>query len=147
MKLVDKVSEFADAVMISGLIKKAIIGERIKLKHPQKVVGPIDDTGDGKDIGPKTINLFEEKIFQAKTIFWNGPLGLIEQEEFSKGTAEIARAIIDSGAFSVVGGGETVEFINKLGLTERFNHVSTGGGVMLAFLSGEKLPGLAALNR
>ena len=73
-------------------------------------------------------------------------MGKIEEEECQKGTKEIAEAIIESGAFSVIGGGETAEFINKIGLTSKFNHISTGGGAMLAFLSGEKLPGLEALN-
>jgi len=146
VKLIDKISEVADFVLISGLVKKAIKGESIQLKYPQKIIEPVDETGEGKDIGPETINLFKEKISSAKTILWNGPLGLIEKEEFSRGTAEILRAIIKSKAFSVVGGGETVEFIAKLGLTEKFGHISTGGGAMLAFLSGEKLPGLEALK-
>ena len=82
----------------------------------------------------------------AKTIFWNGPLGMIEEKEFSQGSEEIARAIIKSNAFSIVGGGETVEFINRLSLAKKFNHLSTGGGAMLEFLSGEELPGLKALK-
>jgi len=144
-KLINKFSEIADVLLVGGLIKKEIEGKRIKLKYPQKIVEPIDEI-EGKDIGPKTINLFQEKIKKAKTIFWNGPLGMIEREEFSKGTRKIARAIIKSGAFSVIGGGETVEFLNKIGLIDKFNHVSTGGGAMLAFLSGEKLPGIEALK-
>jgi len=146
VKLADKISEIADFVLISGLIKKAIKGEAIQLKHPQKIVEPIDETGKGKDIGPKTVDLFKEKISQAETVFWVGPLGKIEEEEFLKGSEEIAKAIIKSNVFSVVGGGETVELIAKLGLTEKFNHVSTGGGAMLAFLSEEKLPGIEALK-
>ena len=70
----------------------------------------------------------------------------MKKKEFSEGTEEIAKAIIKSGAFSIVGGGETIEFINKLGLSSKFNHVSTGGGAMLEFLSGEKLPGIEALK-
>jgi len=146
VKLIDRISEVADFVLIGGLVKKAIKGESIQLKYPQKIVEPVDETGGGKDIGLRTINLFKEKISKAKTIFWNGTLGLAEEEEFAHGSREIAKTIIESGAFSVVGGGETVEFITKLGLTEKFNHVSTGGGAMLAFLSGEKLPGLEALG-
>ncbi len=146
VKLADKISEIADFVLIGGLIKKAIKGEAIQLRYPQKIVEPTDETGKGKDIGPKTVNLFKEKISQAETVFWVGPLGRIEEEEFSKGSEEIAKAIIKSNVFSVVGGGETVELITKLGLTEKFNHVSTGGGAMLAFLSEEKLPGIEALK-
>ena len=146
VRVINKISEKADFVLISGLIGKGIIGQKMTLKHPKKIVFPVDETGGGKDIGPETIKLFKEKISQAKTIFWNGPLGKIEDEEFTLGTKEIAEAIAQSNAFSVAGGGETVEFITKLGLVKKFSHVSTGGGAMLAFLSGEKLPGLQALK-
>ena len=146
VKVIDKISEIADFILIAGLIKKEITERGIQLKYPQKIIGPIDEVAGGKDIGQKTINLLKEKIKKAKTIFWNGPLGKIEEKEFSKGTKEIAEAIVESKVFSVVGGGETVEFLNKLGLTSKFNHVSTGGGAMLVFLSGEKLPGLEVLN-
>lgn len=144
-KAINKISEIANWILIGGLIKKEIEMKNIHLKYPSKIIEPIDNI-DGKDISPQTINLFKEKISQAKTIFWSGPLGKIEEEEFSKGTKEIAKAIIESKAFSVVGGGETVEFINKIGLAEKFNHVSTGGNAMLVFLAGDKLPGLEALK-
>ena len=146
VRVINKISEKAKFVLISGLIGKGVVGQKITLKYPDKIVFPVDETGGGKDIGPETIRLFKEKIAQAKTIFWNGPLGKIEEEEFTKGTAEIAQAIAQSKAFSVVGGGETVEFITKLGLVEKFSHVSSGGGAMLTFLSGDKLPGLEALK-
>jgi len=146
VRVINKISEKATFVLISGLIGKGVIGQKITLKYPEKIVFPVDETGGGKDIGPETIKLFQEKISQAKTIFWNGPLGKIEDEEFAKGTAEIAKAIAQSKAFSVVGGGETVEFITKLGLVQKFSHVSSGGGAMLTFLSGDKLPGLEALK-
>ena len=144
--VIDKISEKADFVLISGLIGKEVVGQKIVLRHPEKIVFPVDETGEGKDVGTETVRLFKEKIVQAKTIFWNGPLGKIENEEFAVGTEEIAKAIAQSPAFSVVGGGETVEFITKLGLVKKFSHVSSGGGAMLAFLSGEKLPGLEALR-
>src|SRR4030042_463682 len=140
-ELINKISESADFVLIGGLIKKEIEEKKISLNYPQKIVVPFDEV-DERDIGEKTIKLFKEKILSAKTIFFNGVLGQIEKEEFTKGTEEILRAIIQSGAFSVVGGGEMVEFVNKLGLIEKFNPVSTGGGAMIAFLSGEKLPGI-----
>jgi len=144
-KFIDKISENADFVLIGGLIKKEIEEKNIRLKNPQKIVAPVDSI-DTFDIGPKTIELFKEKIKLAKTIFWNGPLGKIEDEGFQKGTKEIAKAIIESGSVSVVGGGETVEFINKRGLTEKFSHVSTGGGAMLDFIVDGKLVGIDALN-
>jgi len=148
-KVIDKISEKADWILINHLIKNEIKEKNIQLKYPQKVVNPIDAVdkkGENFDIGPQTIERFREKIIQAKTIFWSGPLGKIEEESFQKGSKEIAKAIIDSGAFSVVGGGETVEFINKTGLTEKFSHVSTGGGAMLDFIADGKLAGLTALN-
>lgn len=146
VKLIDKVSEISDLVLISGVMKKEVGEKNIQLKNPQKIVEPVDSSEDNLDIGPKTVNLFKEKISSAKTIFWNGPVGKIEEEKFSKGTEGIARAISKTGVFSVVGGGETVEFIRKLNLVDKFTHVSTGGGAMLTFLAGEELPGLKALE-
>ena len=145
VKLIDKTSEAVDFILIGGLIKKEIKEKNIQLKYPQKIIEPVNEI-KGKDIDPQTINLFREKIALAKTVFWNGPLGMIEEERFSKGSEAIAQAIIESGAFSVVGGGEIIEFINKIGLIEKFNYVSTGGGAMLEFLSGEILPGLQAID-
>jgi phosphoglycerate kinase len=148
-KVIDKISEKADWTLINHLIKNEIREKKVQLKYPQKIVQPIDGIdkkGENFDIGPKTIAIFKEKIKKAKTIFWSGPLGKIEEKKFQKGTKEIAKAIIESKAFSVVGGGETVEFINKIGLTGKFNHLSTGGGAMLSFLSGEKLPGIEVLR-
>jgi 3-phosphoglycerate kinase len=144
-KAIDKISKKADFVLINWLVEKNIQEKEIKLKHPEKIIKPIDFTEGNFDIGEKTTCLFKEKIFQAKTIFWSGPLGQIEKKEFSKGTKEIAKAIIKSKAFSVVGGGETIEFINRLGLIKKFSHISTGGSAMLEFLAGEKLPGIEVL--
>lgn len=144
--LINKLSEVADQVLISGLLNKAIIGEKIKLKNLQKIVLPVDEAREGKDIGPRTVEIFKEKIATAKTIFWNGPFGKIEEEEFIWGTKELVQAIVNSRAYSVAGGGETIEFINQLGLSEKFSFLSTGGGAMLEFLSGERLPGLEILK-
>lgn len=146
MKVIDRISAVADWVLISGLLDKAIIKENIELKYPGKVVKPVDEARDGKDIGPETIRIFKEKILEAGTVFWNGPFGKIEEEEFSQGTEEIAKAIIKSGSHSVIGGGETVEFVNRIGLLPKFSHASTGGGAMLEFLSGKELPGIEALK-
>jgi phosphoglycerate kinase len=147
IKLLDKLSETADFILIGGLVKKAIVGERIQLRHPEKVIGPVDERGAGKDIGPKTVVLFKERIMKAKTIFFNGVLGMVEKEEFAWGTKEILNIVAQSRAFTVVGGGDMTGTVNKLGLIDKFNHVSTGGGAMLAFLSREKLPGLEALKK
>jgi len=144
-KLIDAVSEISDWVLISGLIEEDLKEKNIKLKYPSKIISPVDSVNTF-DIGPQTINLFKEKIKLAETIFWNGPLGKIEEKPFQNGSKEIAKAIIESGSVSVIGGGETVEFINKIGLTEKFSHVSTGGGAMLDFIVDGKLVGIEALK-
>lgn len=143
--VINKFLEVADWILIGGLIKREIKEKGISFKYPQKIIEPVDEV-DGEDLGPKTIDFFKEKISEAKTVFWSGPLGMIEEEKYQGGSKEIAKAIIESKAFSIVGGGETVEFLNKVNLVEKFNHVSTGGGAMLEFLSGKKLPGIEALK-
>jgi len=145
VKVIDKISELSESILIGGLINKEIKEKNISFKYPRKIISPLDEI-EGKDIGPKTIELFKREILRAKTIFWNGPLGKIEEEQFQNGSKKIANYIIESRAFSVVGGGETVEFLNKINLAEKFSHLSTGGGAILEFLSGEKLPGIAALE-
>lgn len=145
-KFIDKISKIADFMIISGLIKKEVVEKNIKFEFPEKIIGPLDSF-NALDIDEKTTEMFREKILRAKTVLWNGPFGKFEEEEYAKGTLAIAKAIIESKAFSVVGGGETVEFITKYGLTDKFSHVSTGGGAMMAYLSGEKLPGLEALEK
>ena len=146
--LIQNILNFSDSVIVSGLIKQEIDKTGMKFNHHDKLVGPIDAIeveGKQPDIGPKSVELFKKSIRKAKTIFWNGPFGMIEKEEYAKGTTEIAKAIAKSWSFSVVGGGETVEFLAKIGLTSKFDHVSTGGGAMLSFLSGEQLVGLQPL--
>ncbi len=115
----------------------------------QARIAPVGKTEESElilDIGPETENLFAEVIKNAKTIIWNGPMGLFEKEKFAHGTEVIARAVAGGKCYSVVGGGETICYINKLGLADKFSHISTGGGAMLKFLAGEKLSGLAALE-
>ena len=103
-------------------------------------------TGIGMDIGPKTIKLFEHYISKAKTIFWNGPLGVSEFQKFAKGTNEIAKAIANSKAYSIVGGGDSAKSIEQLNLQDKIDHVSTGGGAALKLIEGVTLPGLAAIS-
>jgi len=100
----------------------------------------------GLDIGPETIEIFKEKLAGARTIIWNGPMGVFEFEQFSHGTIGVAKAVASSEAFSVIGGGDSVSAINKAGVADQVSHISTGGGASLQFLSGKKLPGIEILT-
>lgn len=144
-KFIEKLLEIADSVLVGGPIKKEIEDEKIIFKNEEKIIGPTTDILDF-DISNETAEIFRNKILGAKTVLWNGPLGRTEDTMFTRGSAEVAKAIIDSKAFSIVGGGDTVEFINRLGTAAKFNHVSTGGGAMLAYVAGEKLPGIEVLR-
>lgn len=144
-KFINNISKVADFVIISGLIAKEVEEKNIKFEFPEKIIVPTGQL-DALDINDESIKMFQEKIATAKTILWNGPFGKFEDKEYAKGTLAIAKAIIDSKAYSVVGGGETVEFLNKQGMIDKFSHISTGGGAMLSYLAGDKLPGLEALE-
>ena len=100
----------------------------------------------GADIGPKTVEEFSSVFRKARTVFWNGPMGVFEIPPFDRGTRAIAEGIASTGCFSVAGGGDTVSAIAQAGLTDRFSHISTGGGASLEFLENGDLPGLAALR-
>jgi phosphoglycerate kinase len=100
----------------------------------------------GLDVGPRTVDAFARTIADAKTILWNGPMGVFELEPFSSGTRGVATAVAGSQAFSVVGGGDSLLAVRKLGLEGSFGHLSTGGGASLEFLEGRELPGITALE-
>lgn len=106
----------------------------------------IPDGWMGLDIGPKTEKLFADAIDGAGTVIWNGPMGVSEWDNFASGTIAVAKAIADSGAISIIGGGDSVAAVTKLGFADKMSHISTGGGASLEFLEGKELPGIAALQ-
>jgi phosphoglycerate kinase len=100
----------------------------------------------GLDIGEQTITLYSEVIRSAKSVIWNGPMGVFEVPPFDKGTVAIAKVVADSNVMSVVGGGDSEKAIKAAGVSKQISHISTGGGASLEFLSGIELPGVAALT-
>ena len=128
-----------------------VVAAEFKNDSPSKVVldGQIPKDMMGLDIGPKSIELFCRELENAKTIVWNGPMGVFEMENFSKGTCAIAQALAkatEKGATTIIGGGDSASAIKKAGLSKKVSHVSTGGGASLEFLEGKILPGVAALT-
>jgi phosphoglycerate kinase len=124
-----------------------VVVRDIALGAPSQITAPgVPTAWKGVDIGPATTRRFADKIVHAKTIFWNGPLGVFEIKPFDHGTVAIATEIGRSGAFSVVGGGDSVAALVQSGHAEEISHISTGGGAALEFLEGRTLPGLAALE-
>ena len=123
-----------------------VVTSELKDGAEAEVVEAIPDDKMAVDIGPKTIEAYQSVIATAKTIIWNGPMGVFEIPPFHKGTVAIAQAVADSGAISVVGGGDSVKAIDVAGVADKITHISTGGGASLEFLSGKELPGVAALT-
>lgn len=108
--------------------------------------GNIEDGWMGLDIGPKTQALFADAVKGAGTVIWNGPMGVFEMAPFAGGTIALAKAIAESGAISIIGGGDSAAAVEQLGFADKMTHISTGGGASLEFLEGLELPGIACLN-
>ena len=124
-----------------------VVTEAFDNDAPSKVVeGKIPDGWRGLDIGPKSIELFKSVLADAKTVVWNGPMGVFEMPNFAKGTNEIAALLADLDATTIIGGGDSVAAVNQAGLGDKMSHISTGGGASMEFLEGKVLPGSAALT-
>lgn len=125
-----------------------IVGRKFHPETETQIIesGWIPDGWQGLDIGPETVAIFGEQIAAAKTVVWNGPLGVYEFEKFAQGTIAVAKQIAASNAVSIIGGGDCVAAIQQAGIAEKITHISTGGGASLEFLKGKPLPGIAALT-
>jgi len=124
------------------------IGKEFKPDTESKTVAwtEIPDEWEGFDIGEKTIEMFKKELQNAKTVIWNGPLGLFEFDQFAIGTNEIAKTLADLDATTIIGGGDSAAAVTKAGLADKMTHISTGGGASLEFLEGKKLPGIECLQ-
>jgi phosphoglycerate kinase len=123
-----------------------VVAAELKAGAENQVVDRVPDGKMGLDIGPKTIDAYSKVIAGAKTIIWNGPMGVFEMPPFDKGTVALAKAVAASGAVSVVGGGDSEKAVKSAGVADKISHISTGGGASLEFLGGVELPGVAALT-
>jgi len=142
LPLVNKMKDFADYTLVGGKIAK----EYDKNSQEKKVI-VANLTSDGRDISKESLDDFISFLSKGKTIVWNGPVGKVEDNDCMNTSLKIAEAIINTKAYSVIGGGDTIDFVKKIGLIDKFSFISMGGGAMLSFLAGENLPGIKALEK
>ena len=133
-----------DNILVGGKIANEALDQ--KISFGEKVILPFDFVDDRLDIGPKTLEKFKDVIASAKTIVWNGPTGKFEDEKYAVSTNEVLKYILETDAYKVVGGGETLEVLEKNNAMSQIDFVSTGGGAMLEYLSGKLMPGIEALK-
>ncbi len=145
LPLIESFQKTYDAILIGGMVANEAIDKNLKFRAD--VILPSDFAKNRLDIGPNTIKKFKEVISHAQTIIWNGPMGKFEEPPYDTGTKEVLNAIIQGGAYSIMGGGESVQILEENNAIDKISFVSTGGGAMLEFLSGNKLPGIEALLR
>ncbi len=144
LPLIEMFEKSYDYVLVGGRVAVEAVEQGIEFS--EKVILPVDFTGGTLDIGPKTIELFREKIEQAKTIVWNGPMGKFEEKPYDTGTRELVKFVAGNrDAFSLIGGGESVQALAESGYWDDISFVSTGGGAMLSFLIGERMLGIEKL--
>ncbi len=149
---IDMAKEMMETAKAKGVNFLIPIDNRVGLEYNENTEHMIVDSDDipdgwmGLDIGPKTEELFANAIKGAGTVIWNGPMGVSEWKNFASGTIAVATAIAESGAISIVGGGDSAAAVQKLGFADKMSHISTGGGASLEFLEGKDLPGVVALN-
>jgi phosphoglycerate kinase len=139
----------ADRGALLQLPEDVVAAPEVSADAPRQTVGVDAIPPDlmGLDIGPRTVEEFARTLADARTILWNGPMGVFELEPFSAGTRGVATAVAGTRAFSVVGGGDSLLAVKRLGLEGSFDHLSTGGGASLEFLEGRELPGIAVLRK
>jgi phosphoglycerate kinase len=125
-----------------------IVAPKLEAGSPSEVLG-VDDAAIGErmglDIGPKTVEAYSKALADAKTVVWNGPMGVFEIDAFAQGTIGVAQAVAGVNGTTIVGGGDSIAAIKKSGVGDRITHISTGGGASLEFLGGQALPGVAVL--
>lgn len=144
-EIMDKANKLNKALLLPMDI---VVADKFENEANTKTVAAESIPSDmmGLDIGPKSIELFNKKIAEAKTVVWNGPVGVFEMENFAKGTRAVADALAKSDCISIIGGGDSAAAIKKFGLEGNMTHISTGGGASLEFLEGKKLPGIAVIE-